>query len=104
MALLDTSVAVMLAQTSVEHEDARVRAQTLRTALRALEEDRQVRDALSTTLDSVGDAFLTQYVRNIAKDRAGEFASRIARAAHTDSLRTRAQAVASRVEDAPRSR
>jgi hypothetical protein len=93
-----------LAQTSVEHDDARVRAQALRTALRALEEDREMREALAATLDSVGDAFLTQYVRNIAKDRAGEFASRLARSAKTDALRTRAQAVASRVDDGPPSR
>ena len=91
-----------LVQAAVGQDDPRVRTEALRTGLRALESDRNVREAFTTLLDTIGDDELVQVMRNMAKDRAVEFTNAIARGAHEDAVKARATSIAKLVgEGAP---
>jgi hypothetical protein len=91
-----------LVQAAVDQDDPRVRADALRTGLRAIESDRDVREAFTTLLDAIGDDELVQVMRNMAKDRVVEFTNAIARGAHEDAVKARATSIVKLVgEGAP---
>jgi hypothetical protein len=90
-----------IAEAAVTDPDSRVRAQGLRTGLRLLEGEREIRDDFVQMIDSVDDAFLVNYVRFFMKDNASEIVAAFGRTATTAALKTRAQSVLQTLKTTP---
>jgi len=91
-----------LVEAAVGQQDPRVRSDAVRAGLRAVESDREARDAFTLLLGNIGDDELAQVMRNMAKDRVLEFTNAIEREAHTDAVKARAHSMAGIVAEPAR--
>ena len=73
--------------------DARLRAQALRVGLGVFEADPDLRDEVMQTLDGLDDAYIANWLTEVARDDPGEVARQMARSMR-GPLRRRAAAVA----------
>src|SRR5262245_28115245 len=86
-----------LIQMSYAYDDPKVRAQALKTALKALEEDTELRDATLAALNQLDDAELAQFVQKNCKHWSEPFMKSIARTTDNPEWKARATAVLHRL-------
>jgi hypothetical protein len=74
--------------------DARLRAEALRVDLRLVESDPDLRAEVMETLDGLDDAYIANWLTEVARDDPEEVARQLARSIRFGPLRRRAAAVA----------
>lgn len=82
-----------ITEAALANPDRGVRAQALRTSLRLLEGNEEVRDAFVRMLETLDGVFLANYVRVAMKDNATEIVAGVAQRSTAPAVRTRAQGV-----------
>ncbi len=90
-----------IAEAALGNPDRAVRAQALRTSLRVLEANDEVRDAFVRMLGTLDDAFLGNYARLAMKENATELVAGMAARSSTPAVRSRAQSVLKELRATP---
>lgn len=83
-----------LAQAALRGDDPRVRALALRTTIKALRSDAEIHEAFVTTITSIDDAQIMQFLRNTAGPNAATTAAGLARHSGSPALSRKVQGVA----------
>ncbi len=93
----DSATLRQLLELTLNHPDAAVRAEALRTGIASVEADRDLYVAVLDEIDHTDSAFLANLLRSSAGDRADELATHASQEAHAAGFRLMATSVLQRL-------